>query len=192
VGAVIVVDTETTGLDFEQDFAVEVAWQNTTTGERGCFVPAHDPELVLAVAHPRALEVNGYRERIMHRDQDDGTEVERLHDALDGATLVGSAPAIDGAMLSKLFLARDGLRARPWHHRVVDLGSYAAGRLDLPLDLVPGLWVLCRALRAPEPNHGAKQDVTSTVEVLHRLRRADLESDREELARRVLEGMARS
>lgn len=168
-GRVIVVDTETTGLDHEQDFAVEVAWQDYATGETGCFVPAHDPELVLAVAHPTALEVNGYRERIMHRPQDDGTEVDRLHDALDGATVVGSAPALDGAMLAKLFLAREGLRARPWHHRVVDLGSYAAGVLGLPLDDVQGLWWLSGHLGVERPDHGALTDVRSTVACLRAL-----------------------
>lgn len=179
---VIVVDTETTGLDLERDFALEVAWEDYATGESGVFVPAHDREFALEHAHPKALEINRYRELIMPREQDDGTEVARLWRALVGATMVGSAPAIDGAMLSGVFDAWDlgtesipGLNGgqpvgpRPWHHRVVDLGSYAAGVLGLPLDDLPGLWWLSGHLGVVRPDHGAMTDVRSTIACLRKL-----------------------
>lgn len=166
---VIVVDTETTGLDPQSDVPVEVAWEDYATGESGVFVPSHDVESVLRTAHPTALEVNGYRERIAPRAQDDGTEVERLHRVLTGATLVGSAPQLDVAMLAYLF-GSDVHDPRPWHHRVVDLGSYAAGVLGLPLGDVPGLWRCCELLGVTElPNHGAAEDVRSTVACLRAL-----------------------
>lgn len=168
---VIVVDTETTGLDFDHDTPLEVGWQDYATGEHGVFVPEHDVDHILGLSiAAKALEINGYRERIMHRPQDDGTEVQRLYDALTGATLVGSAPAIDCAMLVHLFHDYDiGTNPRPWHHRVVDLASYAAGRLGLPLGEVEGLWRLSELLGVERPDHGALSDVRSTIACLRAL-----------------------
>lgn len=184
---VIVVDTETTGLDLERDYAVEVAWQDYHSGEAACFVPFHNRGDVLERAHPTALEINGYRQRIMPRPQDLGLEVGRMWSVLEGATLVASAPAIDLAMLARMF-SEHALAPRPWHHRVVDLGSYAAGRLGIPLHAVPGLWVLANALEVETPDHGAAQDVSSLMAVMRRLEDSD-PIELEVLGHRVLELM---
>lgn len=98
----IVVDVETTGLE-SHDICVEVGWHDVESGEHGSFVPAHDVAWVLANAHPRALEVNGYRERLVDAAQDDGTEVRRLHERLGGHVMGGSNVRTDAVHVARLF-----------------------------------------------------------------------------------------
>lgn len=153
---VIVVDCETTGLELaEGHFAVEVAWWNLATNERGCFIPPHSVSLALRTGDPIALEMNGYKTRIARQTQDtSGQEAQRLEYQLTDNTLAGSNPRFDVGFLAPRVL-------RPtWHHRLWDLATYAAGVLGL--DYLPGLTDVCEKLGVPAPDHTAEGDVGAT------------------------------
>lgn len=166
---VVICDVETTGLDPDRDEAVEISWWNLTTGEHGCFVPVHNVALVLGNPdHQVALELNGYRERLADAPQDvDGTALKRLDEQLAGATLAGCNPAFDAAFLGPLLTNRG--YERGWHHRLLDVSAFAAGRLGLPGNQLPGLHALAellneqqRKLNIPLPDHTAAGDVRTT------------------------------
>lgn len=159
----VVCDVETTGLNVDIHTVVEVAWHDLATDETGSFVPIHDVRRALASADLVALKLNGYIDRIAMATQDtDYNELNRLHDALDGATLAGSNPRFDAAFLAKMFDAGGRLRCEPWHHRLWDLSSYAAGVLGLPE--LPGLSTVCDELGVKPGDHTAQADVQATVE----------------------------
>src|SRR6476620_1448968 len=99
----VIVDCESTGLRRGFDIAVEVAWKNVDTGATGWFVPNHSVAWVLHFADPKALEINGYRDRLISAEQDDGTEVRRLHEELTGQAFAGSNPRMDADWLAVLF-----------------------------------------------------------------------------------------
>ncbi|MGD9991122.1 hypothetical protein [Pseudonocardia sp.] len=172
---IIVVDCETNGLDPERHQAVEVAWWNLATDERGVFVPTHSPADILAAADIRALQVNRYIDRLPDAEQDrSGAGTDLLHRQFrtpagkfveqDVAhTLAGSNPRFDAGMLAKLFAttgATEDFDDEPWHHRLLDLGAYAMGVLGL--DEVPGLARVCELLHVSAPDHTAEGDVTAT------------------------------
>lgn len=171
----VVVDCESTGLRSE-DIAVEVAWWDLATGARGQFIPRHDEQWALNFGEARALEINGYRERIEGKPQDDGTETQRLLDVLTGNVLAGSNPNADAGWLEHLFInvvpdaldfadaPRPGM---PWHYRMWDLSAYAAGVLGL--DELPGLAYTCELLGIEPGDHTAAADVTATGNCFLRL-----------------------
>ena len=121
------VDTETTGLDpFLHD-----AWEIAVIRREG----GHDTEHVYRIqpdltnAHPKALEINRYHERTGSPDwhwDDRETAARRLYGLLNGAVMVGSNPAFDAEMLAHL-LGRYYPQPKPWHYRVVDVATLAAG-----------------------------------------------------------------
>ena len=168
----VVVDVETNGLDLERHQAIEVAWWNLDTDQRGCFVPAHNISEVLGTADVRALQVNRYIDRIPGSvytqkwiDVLDVMVGNLMGDDGEGATLAGSNPRFDAAMLSKLILRTNddhdtALDHEPWHHRLFDLSAYAAGVLGL--DYLPGLAATCELLGVEAPDHTADGDVTAT------------------------------
>lgn len=159
---VIVVDTETTGLDPSKHIAVEVAWWNLSTNERGVFVPPHNVGWVLRHGDPTALEINQYRERIVNSPQDfSGRCAEALEDQLENNTMAGANPEFDDAFLRKIILMKR-------HHRLWPIGAYAAGKLNL--DYIPGLTDVCARLGIAAPDHSAAGDVTATGQALLALR----------------------
>lgn len=167
----IVVDVETSGLRF-YDVAVEVAWLNMDTGENATFVPKHPASWVLDQGQPVALDMNGYRTRLAHLPQDDGTQVRRLHRALTGQSLGGANPGFDWYGFLRRLFATEGLGGvdeQPHHHRLPDVENYTAGVLGLdPRDL-PGLARCCELLGVPGPDHTAWGDVTATARCFDRL-----------------------
>lgn len=164
MGHIVVVDVETNGLDVAKHQVVEAAWWNLDTGERDDFIPTHSVSHVLSNAELKALQVNRYVDRIADRAGEDSTAAEKtMLQALDGATLLGSNVQFDAAMLTKL------LGASPWHYRLWEIGSYAAGVLGL--DHIPGLWELTQLYGLPENDHTAAGDVTLTGQVFQRLRK---------------------
>lgn len=156
----VVVDTETTGLT-ERDIVVEVAWWDLGTDERGRFVPRHDVAWVRANAHPDALTLNGYEQRLVTATQDDGTELARLHHALRGQIIAGSNVRYDAAKLAHLF-RHHGMFPEPWHYHLMELAPYCAGVLGLPVSDPPGLARCCELLAIPPGDHTAEADVTAT------------------------------
>lgn len=160
---IVVVDTETNGLDPDRHQAVEVAWWNLDTGERGVFIPQHNVSMVLHDADVRALQINRYVDRIAGQKQDNGRETVGLFQQLDGNTLAGSNPAFDAAMLRKVFAGTrrgaDPPGVVPWHHRMWDLSAYAAGVLGL--EELPGLAKVCELLEIEPGDHTAEADVTA-------------------------------
>jgi DNA polymerase III subunit epsilon len=167
---VIMLDTETDGLDEDLNRPVEVGWFEwgpdypaVSLAEHGVFVPPH----TLAHADPEALRINGYDLRIGHRRRDyTYPETRRLHRMLSGATLAGANPRFDAAMLRHLFREADLHPLTPWHHRLVDVEAYAGGLLGFPPWNLPGLRTLCQLLGLPEPDHGAWGDARAAGLVL--------------------------
>lgn len=141
----IVVDCETNGLDVGTHQAFEVAWWNLTTNERGRFVPAHNIRKLLHDADVRALQINRYIDRIPGEAFDakwaqkfDELWGQLMGPECDGATLAGSNPSFDAAMLNKLAETVSGLdnyehvEPSPWHHRMWDPLRYAVETAGQP------------------------------------------------------------
>lgn len=164
----IVVDTESNGLDPDIHQAVEIAWWNLDTDERGLFIPHHDVSHVLANAEIQALRINRYVDRIADTNVSNSDIYERreatsrLYKQLHGNTLAGSNPAFDAAMLRKLFASDRayGPTPAPWHHRLFDLSAYARGVIGLKN--LPGLAEVCHMLAIDPGDHTAEADVTAT------------------------------
>lgn len=163
----ICVDVETTGLR-PRDVCVEISWHDLTYDVGATFVPAHDIAWVLEHGQPDALELNGYRKRLLDAQQDRGVKVAELHHALRGQVLAGANPSFDAAHLSRLFDSY-GLHAEPWHHRKLDLSAYAAGVLGLHPAELPGLAGVCELLGVTPGDHTAEADVRATVLALRAL-----------------------
>lgn len=161
----VYLDTETTGLDATRHDVIEVAWAVDGGPIRSALLPH-----TLQNASPEALAINGYWERGLddqlcvaqadfrahawHRD---------LLNDLTGATLVGSNPAFDARFLRAKF------GYEPWHHRLFDVATYAAGVLGW--DGPRGLKDVRDALHhhgfeIPAPDHTAAGDV-ATVRACH-------------------------
>lgn len=182
----IVVDTETTGLDVEAHWVLEVAAINLTTGEELYFVPAL-PQGALDGASGKALKSNGYFERGVYAHRLDADAADKywrqLWEMLKGNTLAGSNPTFDAAMLNKSALcwppkAKGGygvdpvepLTTSPWHHRLADLSAYAAGALGIEPTALPGLDVVCRTLQVVnEGDHSALGDARATADCFRKL-----------------------
>lgn len=155
----IVVDTETTGLH-ENAAILEVAAINLDTGEELQFVPYLSRE-DLRHAQPLALEINRYFERGVWRHQLSDTRTEmayrELADMLKGNTLAGSNPTFDAQLLAKVMPAS-------WHHRLADLATYTAGKLNLDPCELPGLDAVCDRLGVLNENpHTALGDARATA-----------------------------
>lgn len=174
-----VVDLETTSLDTEKAYILEVAAVNVETGQFIYFVPFVKPS-VFGAADPQALTVNRYFERRLYdRMLTQGETEETYNDLaclLSGETLGGSNPAYDSAVLSRAFVDVSAgsewlsLDRAPWHYRLADLAAYAAGVLGLPPTETPGLSKVCELLDVTnEEPHTAMGDARATAECFRRL-----------------------
>lgn len=167
----IVVDTETTGLDTAQHWPLEVAAINVATGEEFYFVPVL-PGDALNQADGKAMQINRYFERGVYADRLSlaGTENAwlQLWDMLAGNTLGGSNPAFDAAMLNRGVQYHGA--PSPWHHRLADLAAFAAPAMHLPPNELPGLDKVCQYLEVEnEGDHTALGDARATAECFKRL-----------------------
>lgn len=159
--ALAFVDTETTHLDPRFGDVWEVAVIRREHGVETEYLWQVRPDL--ATADPEALKIGRYEERFAVPDGWDAvglphehppwrlTMPEFLYDlqtALRGAVMVGSNPAFDAAHLTKLL--QDHGRRIPWHYRVVDIATLAAGWLA---------GAYGRPISAPEPEYGELEPV---------------------------------
>lgn len=132
------VDCETLGLDPDKHPMWELAVIRRENGvDTEHLWQIRPSRWELEEAEPKALEINGYRERMVLPDDyqvGDMTHAcglphpmkrhelrDKLRELLDGAVMVGSNPAFDAAFL------RVFLDAAPWHYRTVDIATLAAG-----------------------------------------------------------------
>lgn len=148
-------DTEFTHLDPRLAEVFEVAIADEE-GPIESFLLMHS----LATADPESLEVNRYFERFgSYGPLNVGPHFDvLLKQKLEGVTLVCSNPTADREVLFR----RWGIA--PWHHRSVDISTYAMAILghDLPM----GLFAVANELRdlgydIPEPDHTAAGDVAA-------------------------------
>lgn len=161
------VDTETTGLDPRIHQPYEVSWWREDEALPSTFWIEH----TLEHADQQALNVGHYWERGASGAMVGGrlsTAGPRwLSAALNGVTLVGSNPAFDAAMLTRV------IGAPVWHHRMIDVSNVAmvVFNTDRPLGLADCA-AACRAHGhdIPEPDHTAEGDVRTTRAVHEALR----------------------
>ena len=174
-----VVDLETTTLDVERAYILEVAAVNVETRQEIQFVP-YVKRSVFAAAEPTALTVNRYFERRVYdqmlNEYYTAQAYKDLAYALDGNTLAGSNPTYDAAVLSRTFVDvtagsdRVTIKPNPWHYRLADLAAYAAGALGIAPNESPGLNKVCDLLGVTnEEPHSAIGDARATAECFRRL-----------------------
>lgn len=158
------IDTETTGLDPRIHQPYEVCVWREDWPEPATYYPGHTLEHADAVA----LRVGGYFDRGFRPTPDNSLGTPgHLAKHLHGVTLVGSNPAFDAAMLTRL------IGAPVWHHRMIDVAQGAMWVMGL--DRPEGLAAVASRLREhgyeiPEPDHTAEGDVRTTRAVYDALR----------------------
>lgn len=150
----VFIDTETTGLDPARHSIWEIAYAVDNGPIKSSFV-AHSTEH----ADPTALALNGYLNRFAGSPLLGLAFEKQLREDVAGAAIVAANPAFDAAFLR----ARWGVT--PWHHRMLDIESYAAALLGLTVPL-RGLKGITDELRErgftiPEPDHTAAGDVAT-------------------------------
>lgn len=149
------IDTETTGLDPRIHQPYEVCyWREDRADPKGGRLE-HD----LTHADGMALNIGRYWERQMHLSGWDRVRVSELLRDLHGVTLVGSNPAFDAAMLTRI------IGAPIWHYRMIDVSNVAMVVFDL--EKPPGLAQVCERIvdmgrDIPAPDHTAEGDVRTT------------------------------
>jgi DNA polymerase III alpha subunit (gram-positive type) len=158
----VVLDTETTGLDFDKHEVWEIAFA-VGEGPIDCFRVEHN----VLTADLRALELNGYRIRSQGFYLPPLMELATIPPQLEGKIIVGANPSFDMYRLNKRW------GRAPWHYRPIDVESVAVTVLDLDKPL--GLKALVDKLSGmgytiPQNDHTAAGDVAATREVYRILR----------------------
>lgn len=168
----IFLDTETTGLDDRKHEVWEIAWARND-----------DPVSVVTLSHrgltadPDSLEMNGYWDRATNNRFGTIVSEMALKQLLKGQTLICSNPTFDRGFLK----SRWG--SEPWHHRSVDISSYAMPILghDRPMGLAriaEELSILGHLI--PSPSHSAAGDVETLREAYKALKEIREQSVRAE------------
>jgi DNA polymerase III alpha subunit (gram-positive type) len=156
----VFLDTETTGLDPDIHEVWEIAY-SVDYGTIDSAVLSH----YASGADPKALAMNNYWSRCTNQLPDvDGLAWELdLRGALQGATIVASNPSFDTAMLRKRW------GCEPWHHRKVDIASFAMPIVGLKDGKPKGLYDIAAALGIQAPDHTASGDVFTLRECYREL-----------------------
>lgn len=158
------VDVESTGLDPRIHQPYEVCWWREDVVKPQTASLPHS----LQYADGAALRIGGYFKRDFRPETDRndywvGVLARDLHDV----TLVGSNPAFDAAMLTRV------IGTPVWHHRMIDVSNVAmvAFGLDRPIGLAECA-TRCQdeGYDIPEPDHTAEGDVRCTRAVYEALR----------------------
>lgn len=159
------VDCETTGLDARIHQPYEVCIWREDWDHPNTFALRHD----LTHADQQALKVGNYFERRFGQMSSNvGADPRHIASLLHGATLVGSNPAFDAAMLTRY------IGAPVWHHRLINVSE--GGMWTFGWDRPKGLADVAaecreRGYEIPEPDHTAEGDVRTTRAVYGALRR---------------------
>lgn len=181
----IVLDTETTGLDQNRHQPWEVAWCDITPAVAGDAPLASLPVRTMLLPHtvegadPVALEIGRYEERFVG-EVATPDEVRDLWGLLGGdipepkrrPVVIGSNPGFDVGMLGSLF-HRHGLYSNPAYQRCTDVSEIARwglGWVSSESHLPLGLGLLTERLGVQNADaHTAASDVRATCEVYMRL-----------------------
>lgn len=159
----VFIDVESTGLDPRIHQPYEVCiwredWEHPNT-----FGLPH----TLEYADQQALAIGHYWERGCDYRQGDHTTARVIAKHLHGVTLVGSNPAFDAAMLTRV------IGTPVWNHRMIDVSNVAMMVWDEPRPLgLAECATRCRdaGYDIPEPDHTAEGDVRCTRAVYEALR----------------------
>lgn len=149
----IFVDTETTGLDAENDELVELTWaRREGEPETLWFGVTEVPEFI--------DNLIGFTKRGISGRRSDNFAVGRFLAASENATMVAANPAFDMGFIKAAGLWR-------FHYRMLDIESYAMARLDMTG--VPGLHTVFEALKGEgytltAPDHTSRNDVLAMRE----------------------------
>lgn len=158
------IDTETTGLDprIHQPYEVCI-WREDEEAPVTITLPH-----TLEFADPQALQIGKYYELGRAPFEDGAGWVARqLLARLRGATLVGSNPAFDAAMLTRY------IGAPVWHYRLINVAEGAMWKFgwERPKGLATVRdELVARGFDIPEPDHTAEGDVRTTRAVYYALR----------------------
>lgn len=176
----IVVDVETTGLNEHLHVPLEIAAVNVRTGDVLEFVPFVDA-VHLGAAEGDAMQINRYYERGVYQralpPAETASRYEELWEWLAGNRFAGANARFDAAMLRRGYAIANSyysnslMPPEPWHYRLKDLGSYAAGVLRLPEDEVPSLMGVCELVGVEHEAeaHSALGDARAAAECFRRL-----------------------
>lgn len=158
------IDTETTGLDPRIHQPYEICAWREDLDEPRTFYPGH----TLEYADPLSLKVGGYFDRSFRPTPDNSLATPAmLAKYLHGVTLVGSNPAFDAAMLTRV------IGSAVWHYRLINVAEGAMWLFGW--DRPKGLADVTAELRTlgyeiPKPDHTAEGDVRTTRAVYYALR----------------------
>lgn len=166
MGELIFIDLETTGLDPSRHAVWEIAWADEDSDVTSFMVPLDFAGCDRA--DPEALRIGDFDAR--YRPHDDALILEGLlRERTRGATIVGANPAFDTAFLAARW------DERPWHHRLIDIETYAMPILGLarPVGLADLVGIIGNRLgvRIAAPDHTAAQDVRTVRAAWRTLRR---------------------
>lgn len=125
----VIVDTETTGLDLDVHDMIEIAWGEPAGLLSEAIVP-HSTHTAMA----EALRINRYDERNLGDSGKWAPPEHMLENILtatfEGATLMGSNVQFDRGFITKWLADRFHFEPR-WTHRPLEIGSYVAGHFGL-------------------------------------------------------------
>lgn len=167
---IVIVDVETTGLEFGVHQVTEIAWKRLDTNEVGCFVPPHS----LENADPQSLEISEYWERLQGKPFASHNEIYNLWLLLGGdgtkTTLAGVNPRFDALFLSQLFKKEHLTPPNPWKSRLLDIGALGYALLPVPEGHMPSLAELSEMFEIENSRpHSAESDVHTTAVIYERL-----------------------
>lgn len=137
--SLVIVDTETTGLDPDTEQVFEIAVYDLDTDTYKTWTIEPHPDTIEAM-HPKAAEVNRYHERTADKDwlwtvehYSHGYENKEVHDMLhdlsnwlDGNHILGAVPDFDARFLTTMYKAFD-FDAPRWHYHLIDIEAVAVG-----------------------------------------------------------------
>lgn len=163
----VYLDTETFGLNPSRHEVWEIAYAVGDGPVKSSFV-THQPPTLDDTTIP-AVRINGYLERYPGKPdavtRGNWEEFEgQLRLALTGATLVASNPSFDTAMLRQRWFGEE-----PWHHRKIDIASFALPIVGMKNGKPKGLYDIAEALGVQVPDHTAAGDVFTLRECYRKL-----------------------